>query len=64
MAIDPVCMMQVEPANVTVKAWYRGEVYYFCLARCEKAFAADPQKYASVAPTDSPGHVPPRPGPR
>ncbi len=48
MAIDPVCKMNVEPQKAAAKEEYGGQVYYFCSETCHKAFAAEPQKYAST----------------
>lgn len=53
MAIDPVCKMNVEPAEAAAKVDYNGQVYYFCSDTCHKTFVAEPQKYASgMAPAD------------
>jgi len=53
MAIDPVCKMNVDPANAAAKAEYAGQMYYFCLDTCHDAFVAGPEKYVSgAAPAD------------
>jgi P-type Cu+ transporter len=43
--IDPVCGMTVDPhATVHRHAW-RDRTYYFCSARCQGKFAAEPARY-------------------
>ncbi len=49
MATDPVCKMKVEPGEAAAKATYAGQVYYFCSEACQKAFVAEPSKYAGAA---------------
>ncbi|MHC4441931.1 MAG: YHS domain-containing protein [Planctomycetota bacterium] len=41
---DPVCNMDVNPAWGFVHT-YQGKDYYFCVERCRRIFAADPEKY-------------------
>ncbi|MBI3041755.1 MAG: YHS domain-containing protein [Betaproteobacteria bacterium] len=56
MATDPVCKMNVDPANAAAKAEYAGQTYYFCCAACQKTFTAQPDKYVSGAARA--GHAP------
>ncbi|HEV2960222.1 MAG TPA: heavy metal translocating P-type ATPase [Candidatus Angelobacter sp.] len=43
--LDPVCGMYVDPANARGTAEYQGKTYYFCSARCEQRFKAEPEQY-------------------
>ncbi|MDX2004151.1 MAG: YHS domain-containing protein [Meiothermus sp.] len=52
---DPVCGMQIEPEEAAGKLEYQGQTYYFCGEGCEKAFRAEPSKYATPAHQDQ-GH--------
>ncbi|WP_024303448.1 heavy metal translocating P-type ATPase [Pseudogulbenkiania sp. MAI-1] len=45
--IDPVCGMKVDPKQAQVSQVYRGQKYWFCSARCQQKFAAEPEKYAN-----------------
>lgn len=49
MANDPVCKMKVEPDAAAAKVEYAGQLYYFCSEACQKAFVAEPEKYAGAA---------------
>jgi len=45
--------MKIEQDKAAAQADYVGQVYYFCSDTCQKAFVAEPQKYASgTAPAD------------
>lgn len=50
---DPVCGMKVTPQSAhTLK--HEGRPYYFCSAKCQGKFAANPLQYlVSTAPADS-----------
>ena len=50
--LDPVCGMQVDPANTAHHATHHGSEYHFCSARCKEKFVADPQRY--LAPKAEP----------
>jgi heavy metal translocating P-type ATPase len=39
---DPVCGMDVDPANATARVEYEGTSYYFCSARCVETFRKNP----------------------
>jgi len=56
MATDPVCKMDVEPAEAAAKVDYAGQTFYFCSEHCHKAFTAEPRKYAGSEPHGSHGH--------
>ena len=45
MEKDPVCGMDVDPAQAAVTTLHNGRMYYFCSAECKEAFDADPGKY-------------------
>ncbi len=47
MQTDPVCGMEVEPAE----AWqveFEGEIFYFCSKTCQDVFERTPERYARV----------------
>jgi len=46
MTRDPVCGMNVDEQHAAAKTQYQGTMYYFCSSGCQKAFAAEPAKYA------------------
>jgi YHS domain-containing protein/positive regulator of sigma E activity len=43
--IDPVCGMEVAPANAAGKIDYEGKTYFFCNAGCLEAFIREPGRY-------------------
>ena len=43
--LDPVCLMDVDPAMARWKSEYNGRTYYFCAPGCKKAFEREPQAY-------------------
>jgi YHS domain-containing protein len=48
--LDPVCLMDVDPATARWKTEYGGRTIYFCAPGCKKAFLAEPEAYlATVA---------------
>jgi Cu+-exporting ATPase len=47
---DPVCNMDVDPANARGSAEYEGHTYYFCSPGCVTRFKADPEKYLAPKP--------------
>ena len=44
---DPVCGMDIDPADAAGTEDYEGKTYYFCSKSCHEKFKAEPQKYAS-----------------
>ena len=48
MAIDPVCMMEVDENRSKYGSRYKGKSYYFCTAGCKKKFDEDPEKYSRM----------------
>jgi Cu+-exporting ATPase len=46
---DPVCGMNVNPANAKHVYGHAGKDYYFCSAGCMAKFKAEPSKYLSTA---------------
>jgi len=50
---DPVCGMDVIPANAKYKFDRSGKTYYFCSASCLEKFRAQPEKYKQSAVTGS-----------
>lgn len=43
--LDPVCLMDVDPATARYKLEYQGRTIYFCAPSCKKAFERDPAAY-------------------
>ncbi len=43
--LDPVCLMDVDPATARHTVEYQGRVIAFCAPSCKKQFLADPQAY-------------------
>jgi Cu+-exporting ATPase len=42
---DPVCGMGVDPEKAKYRTVHAGHRYFFCSARCQEKFAADPARY-------------------
>jgi Cu+-exporting ATPase len=45
MEIDPVCGMEVDPANPAGSYEHNGTTYYFCSRGCLEDFEEDPESY-------------------
>ena len=43
--LDPVCLMDVDPATARYSLDYGGRTFYFCSPGCKKSFARNPQSY-------------------
>ena len=43
--LDPVCLMDVDPATARWKSVYGERTVYFCSPGCKKSFDRDPQGY-------------------
>jgi len=43
--LDPVCLMDVDPATARHRVEYNGRVIVFCAPSCKKQFLADPEAY-------------------
>ncbi len=50
---DPVCGMNVDPANSSGSTSYDGKTYFFCSAGCKRRFDADPTLYLAPTPAGS-----------
>jgi len=46
--LDPVCLMDVDPATARWSSEYNGRTYYFCAPSCKKSFERDPAAYATA----------------
>ncbi|MCC6173859.1 MAG: YHS domain-containing protein [Chloroflexi bacterium] len=44
--LDPVCLMDVDPATARYTVEYEGRTIAFCAPSCKRAFLADPATYA------------------
>jgi len=53
MAIDPVCLMEVEEATAKWTSEYQGKTYYFCAPGCKSSFEEDPEQYLAEGKPDS-----------
>jgi Cu+-exporting ATPase len=42
---DPVCGMEIRPADAVASEEYDGQTFYFCSKACHKTFLADRQRY-------------------
>ena len=47
--IDPVCGMEVDPAEAVGHSEYEDRVYYFCSKQCQERFDLGPADFADVA---------------
>ena len=47
---DPVCGMTVDPHTAKHRHTHNGRPYYFCSARCQEQFAANPTQYLQSEP--------------
>ncbi len=47
---DPVCGMEVDPAQAAGQVTYRGRTYYFCSPACREQFDKDPHRFAYEPP--------------
>lgn len=56
MAKDPVCGMEVDPAQAAGSVEYKGQTYYFCAPGCKKAFEKEPEKYLNKPMEGHEGH--------
>lgn len=45
---DPVCGMEIDPANAAGKIDYRNETFHFCSNSCKEIYKRDPEKYFDV----------------
>jgi len=53
MAIDPICLMEIDEKNAPAKSVYNGQPFYFCNESCKKKFEEDPEKYIDVEKKES-----------
>ena len=44
--IDPICGMEVDYEKTQWRSSYNGCTYFFCAEGCQRAFEANPEKYA------------------
>lgn len=56
MAKDPVCGMEVDPAQAAGSVEYKGQTYYFCAPGCQRAFEKEPEKYLNKPEAGHEGH--------
>jgi len=53
MPIDPVCGMEVDPADSAGTSSYKGKTIYFCNPVCKERFDAAPESFMANVGTDS-----------
>jgi YHS domain-containing protein len=46
--LDPVCLMDVDPATARWSSEYNGHAYYFCAPSCNRTFDREPAAYVHV----------------
>jgi YHS domain-containing protein len=46
--LDPVCLMDVDPATARHTVEYAGRTIAFCGPSCKKEFVADPSAYLTI----------------
>jgi P-type Cu+ transporter len=51
---DPVCGMNVKPADAKFRSEYQGKTYYFCSESCKRNFDREPSRYAAPGPSSKP----------
>ncbi|MEX2556098.1 MAG: heavy metal translocating P-type ATPase [Actinomycetota bacterium] len=44
---DPVCGMDIDPADAAGTEEYEGKTYHFCSKSCQEKFKAEPEKYVA-----------------
>jgi Cu+-exporting ATPase len=42
---DPVCGMDIDPANAAAQIEHKGITYHFCGSKCKEKFDANPEQY-------------------
>ncbi len=52
---DPVCGMSIESEKAQASESYQGRSYYFCSVQCQRAFKANPAKFAAKT-AEAAGH--------
>lgn len=45
---DPVCGMEIDPANAAATEKYQEKTYHFCSAACHGKFKVEPEKYMKM----------------
>ncbi|MDE1764818.1 MAG: YHS domain-containing protein [Thaumarchaeota archaeon] len=45
MAFDPVCGMEVDEGQTSLKSTVGGRDIYFCCSNCKSQFDSDPSKF-------------------
>ena len=48
--IDPVCGARLEIDEVAAQEDHHGWAYFFCSARCQRSFEANPERYVGTEP--------------
>lgn len=46
---DPVCGMDIAPAQAAATSLYEGQTYYFCARACKEQFDKEPERYLHPA---------------
>ncbi len=53
MAIDPICLVEIDENDAPAKSVYKGQTFYFCDESCKTKFEEDPEKYVDVDKKES-----------
>jgi len=61
MNLDPVCGMEVDPAQASSKYDYKGKTYFFCCDHCRDPFVENPEHYLKNPPKPFPKVIKPAP---
>lgn len=48
MAIDPICLMEIDEKATPFRSMHNGQTFYFCDEDCKRKFEEDPEKYIDV----------------
>ena len=45
MAIDPICLAEIDEKATPFKSLHKGQTFYFCDQTCKERFEQEPEKY-------------------
>jgi YHS domain-containing protein len=53
MAIDPICLVEIDERRTPFKSVLNGQTFYFCDETCKKKFEESPEEYIDVEDTEN-----------
>jgi YHS domain-containing protein len=53
MAIDPICLTEIDEKTTPFKSLHRGQTFYFCDETCKRKFEEEPEKYIDTDERES-----------